>query len=330
MQTPAHPSPIHSLTRRQALATGLGLAASALVLPAAAAAPRAPGGEGSQGRGFYRFRVGEAEVYLLSDGFFEMPARPSFTGDATVEDAEAQLRAAFWPAGRPALLDVQALLVRLGGRTFLVDTGNLPGGAPSTGRLAEHLGHAGFGPADIDGVILTHLHSDHAGGLEDPGLSRLIGDAPVLVTAPERRHWAEDSRVSARARATTVARQAIATAGARLAEVALDERVAPGITLVPAVGHTPGHVAVRVESAGETLLFISDCVHFAPLQLPRPEWSSAFDVDRVAAVATRRALLDQVVAERLLITGSHLPFPGLCHLRRSEGGYLAVPAPWRW
>ena len=79
----------------------------------------------------------------------------------------------------------------------------------------------------------------------------------------------------------------------RLRRVGQGEIVA-GLTAVPARGHTPGHLAVRVSSGTEQLLIWGDVVHMAALQFDRPDWSIAFDTDQAVAAQTRRRLLDMV------------------------------------
>jgi hypothetical protein len=69
-------------------------------------------------------------------------------------------------------------------------------------------------------------------------------------------------------------------------------------------------------------------VHIGPLQFARPDWTIAFDVDQPKAAATRKRLLDMAAAERLLIAGIHLPFPGFGYVDRAVEGFAFVPAPW--
>ena len=112
----------------------------------------------------------------------------------------------------------------------------------------------------------------------------------------------------------------------------LDDRadIEPGIRYVPALGHTPGHHAVHIESGDARLLHIVDTIHM-PIQLNALDAAPPFDAQPDIAIATRRALLARAESENLLLMTYHFPFPGLGYVRR-RGDLLAwepytVPAP---
>ena len=86
--------------------------------------------------------------------------------------------------------------------------------------------------------------------------------------------------------------------------------VMPGIEAIALPGHTPGHTGYRITSGEAQLLIWGDIVHMAALQFANPNIAIAFDVDQDQAVATRRRVLDMVSADRLLVAGAHLDFPG--------------------
>jgi glyoxylase-like metal-dependent hydrolase (beta-lactamase superfamily II) len=87
----------------------------------------------------------------------------------------------------------------------------------------------------------------------------------------------------------------------------------------------------RIASGGETLLIWGDIVHAAPVQLPRPELTLSFDVNQPLAAKTRKALLKQVAADRIMVAGAHLPFPGIGYIEAAKnGGYRFVPATWQY
>jgi glyoxylase-like metal-dependent hydrolase (beta-lactamase superfamily II) len=106
--------------------------------------------------------------------------------------------------------------------------------------------------------------------------------------------------------------------------------IEPGIHYVPALGHSPGHRAVQIESGDARLLHIVDAIHM-PLQLSALD-IAPFDWQQPdIAMATRRALLARAESENLLLLAYHFPFPGLGYVRR-QGDRLAwepytVPAP---
>lgn len=95
--------------------------------------------------------------------------------------------------------------------------------------------------------------------------------------------------------------------------------VLPGIVAVPLPGHTPGHTGYRVESRGQRLLIWGDLVHFAPIQVARPDVSITFDQDPSQASATRAATLAEVASDNVLIAGMHLADTGFARIARTNG-----------
>src|SRR6202035_2854822 len=95
----------------------------------------------------------------------------------------------------------------------------------------------------------------------------------------------------------------------------------PGITAVPAPGHTPGHTGWLVASGGDALLIWGDVVHLPGLQFAHPDAGMVFDVDGALAIVTRRRIMDMAATDRLRVTGMHMDFPGFGHVVRSGGAY---------
>ena len=104
--------------------------------------------------------------------------------------------------------------------------------------------------------------------------------------------------------------------------------VFPGVTAIPAPGHTPGHTTYMVSSGQHQLLIWGDTVHVPEVQTARPEVCMAFDSDIAAAEATRRRVFDMVATDKLLVSGMHLHFPGFTRLVKRGTGYQLIPAAW--
>ena len=278
--------------------------------------------------GVHHRRVGDILVTALHDGHQDAPLA-TLTGIAP-EEAAAMLRAAFRPV--PRRTQVQAFLIRSGDRTALVDAGLGPVG-PSVGRLAANLAAAGVAPAEVDTLLMTHLHRDHVGGLLDGDGRPVFAQAALHLHEAEHAHWLDDTAMAAagddaRARgAVTLARAAIAAHAGRLRPFFGGE-VFPGVTALPLPGHTPGHTGFLIASGGHSLLVWGDIVHVPEIQAPRPEVGMAVDVDRDAAIATRRRIFDQVATDRLAVAGMHLHFPAFAHLAREGAAYRLVPDAW--
>ena len=93
-----------------------------------------------------------------------------------------------------------------------------------------------------------------------------------------------------------------------------EREVAQGIRVIPAPGHTPGHMAVSISSGSDTTIFVADAM-LGGTNFERPDWSSRLEVDRAGAVETRRRLLDRAASDRSTVVGYHLWGPGVVERR---------------
>ena len=104
--------------------------------------------------------------------------------------------------------------------------------------------------------------------------------------------------------------------------------VFPGVTAMPLHGHTPGHSGYLVASGNEQLLIWGDIVHVPEVQTARPEAGMVFDTDSEQAIVTRRRVFEMVTADKLMVTGMHMHFPGFSRLVKSGAAYRIIPAAW--
>ena len=329
-----------TFTRRDALkiagAAGVMAALPWSGIPEAEAA--APALKGPQAGGYYRFTIGDVEAVVISDGGLSFqPIQPTWAPEASKEELEANLRSAFLPTDR-LNLDVNTLLLKIGGELILVDSGagNLFG--PSLGKVRERLSAAGVEPAQVTGVVLTHAHGDHFGGLLDGDGKPVFPNATYFASKTEVDYWTGSDPDMSKLRVPKeeqegLRRNAKRYLGAikdRLTPVLPGKKIVPGLEVVGAPGHTPGHIALLVSSGKEALLHAVDTVHHA-LMFAHPEWTSAFDSDPKMGAETRRRILDRAAADGLRVLGYHLPFPGIGHVRTVKGGAFEwVPEPWNW
>ncbi|GAA2851125.1 hypothetical protein GCM10010517_08700 [Streptosporangium fragile] len=190
------------------------------------------------------------------------------------------------------------LLRDAAGRAVLVDTGIGPADSPASswapvpGRLGAELARVGVTPEEVDAVVITHLHSDHASGA-------VAGGAPVF---PNARHVLQRAELDAATEA--VLDHVVRPLGERVQAVDGRADVLPGIRVLLAPGHTPGHQVVQV---GDLVLTGDLVLH--PVQLENPKVPYLYDADPVLAAATRVELLDRVRAERGMIGTAHFAEP---------------------
>lgn len=283
----------------------------------------------SQVPGVYHRRIGDIVVTALSDGFLD--GAVEVMQNIAPDDATQMLTNAFRPGRRTS---VNCYLIYAAGRLALIETGSGDYLQPTAGKLQQNLKAAGVDPADIDTVILTHMHPDHSAGLTNPKTGeKFFPNAELVAHQNELKHWQNDvamNRADERARKLyfECTREQIAPYHNQMRTFADAVEVFPGVTSMPLHGHTPGHSGYMIASGGKSLLIWGDIIHVPEVQVPRPEVTMAFDTDPHQAAATRRRTFDMVATDRQLIAGMHVHFPGFAHLVKQGNEYLMLPEPW--
>ena len=343
------------LTRRRAIALiggAVGSAASAAAfapagparpLHASATPPDVVLDDPPPNASAYRFRIGDIEATVVSDGQAVFPPHPLYAPDQSQEEVAEAMQAHFLdPAAY--VLNANALVLRTAASGLvLVDTGAGSTLGPGLGHLPRHLRAAGFDAAGVAHVVLTHGHLDHTGGIvtrreSGEGVALAFPNATYHVAEAELALWtAADPDLGAlallpegfRRSFVETARGAFDATHGRLRTFRPGTEVLAGIEAVEAVGHTPGHVGLLVSDGGEALLHVGDVFHHEAFDLAHPEWRTAFDHDPEAAYRVRLRLLDRAAADRALVLAYHAPFPGLGHIAaRGTGRYGWEQEPW--
>lgn len=284
--------------------------------------------------GVYSFRLGEFTITALSDGTVPQDLDQVLT-NANSAAVEQLLHRNFLAS--PVEASINAFLIDTGDKQVLVDTGvgQLFGG--QGGKLQLSLEAAGYAPDEIDMILLTHIHSDHSGGLVENG-QLMFPSATVYVGKPDVDLWLDPAN-AANAEQLHLDRryfdEAIQTVkpyldAGKLETFSGETAILPGITALPTPGHTPGHSFYVVESGGESIEFCGDILHFASIQFANPEITVVYDVDANAAAEQRSQQFIRLAASRRLVATAHLPFPGVGHIRAEDQGYTWVPVDYRW
>lgn len=321
------------VTRRGLLAGAVGVAAaSTLAHRATAATPPA----GKQATGFYRYKVGDVEVTVVTDGMGRFKVPDDFVGNIKRDDVVAALNAVH--VGPDMATPYNPIVVNTGGKLAVIDTGTgeaaLAQSKGATGQFLNNLAAAGIDPNAVDAVIISHYHGDHVNGLLRADNSLAFPNAEILVPAQEHKYWMDEGEMS---RAATPRIQGLFKNNRRvfsgevlkrLRTYEWDKEVLPGILAVGTPGHSPGHTSHVIASGSRKLYVQADVTHVPFLFVRNPGWHAFYDQDPVMAEATRRRVYDMLVADKMMVQGFHYPFPSHAYVEKSGNGYREIAVPW--
>ena len=322
------PQRMRNVVKRNSVRFAAALLAALLIFVAGPnAALAAAAQHHDQVPGFYRLKIGDLEVTALFDGpgVFDVNW---LNGEKT----KADVRKALHEDSHTLDVADTGYLVNTGKQLILVDAGSGTSfGEGKFGHLAGNLRSAGYTPEEVDIVLVTHLHSDHIGGLTTPDGKIVFPNADIYVAKADSDFWLSPEIA---AKAPKDAQQFFQSAQGIAAPYIKagkwhtfsdSDQIVDGMQIVPLRGHTPGHTGYEFSSQGKKILFWGDVMHVQRLQLPDPKITVVFDVDPTAASATRDQLLRKLATEDVLIAGPHVLFPGLGRLHKESGTYRWAP-----
>ncbi|MCW5746629.1 MAG: MBL fold metallo-hydrolase [Alphaproteobacteria bacterium] len=231
------------------------------------------------------------------------------------------------PASGLLKLSIHSWLLRIGGRTILIDTcvGNhkprpmRPKWNQMETRYLERLAAAGVKPEDIDMVMCTHLHVDHVGWntrLDNGRWVPTFPNARYVFSQTDYDHYLAQDRDPAQGPANhgSFRDSVLPVVEAGLAQMvsgahSLDEH----LSIDPAPGHTPGTIAIKLASKGHNAIFCGDILHHA-VQVFHPEWNSFACADGMNARKSRRKVLEDCAGSGALLIPAHFGAPFVCHV----------------
>ncbi|MCF1492343.1 MBL fold metallo-hydrolase [Agrobacterium vitis] len=268
----------------------------------------------------YHFTLGAAQIFALQDGILTADVGKLYrrNGEPVAEGF----------ADAATSLSVNCFLIKTPERTVLIDTGSGQLFGPDHGKLSTGLNALSLSPADVDDIILTHIHADHTGGLVRDG-APIFPKATVHAGRTEAGFWLSPGAADA-PDATERVKGQIGRAHLCLDPYEAEGRltifddngpIIPGFSATLRAGHTPGHLAIRFESEGEAMLFVGDIVHGETVQFREPAITIDFDYDQPSAAKARAQVFEQASDAGYLIAAAHLPFPGVGSIRNEAKAY---------
>lgn len=320
-----------NMTRRDTLklaggAAALGAFGSAVPQLAEAAAPML----GVSRPSIYRFKLGAFEVTTILDGFVQGNGpHPTFGSNQPADAVQALVQAHGLPPTRHENPYV-VTLVNTGKELILFDAGNAKGRLKTAGHLADLIVTAGYSPAQVDIVVISHGHPDHVGGLMADG-KPVYTNARYIFGATEFDYWNKGDNIPEARKATrAVFMSQAAPFGEKATMIKPNDEIVPGIRAAQAYGHSPGMLAFHIESEGRRLYNWADTANHYLISLQHPEWHVGFDQDKDMAVETRKKTFDMLAADKIPVIGFHMPFPSVGWVEKASTGYRWVPASFQF
>jgi glyoxylase-like metal-dependent hydrolase (beta-lactamase superfamily II) len=241
------------LSRRQLLAGASIATATGLIGGVSPCLAKAPA-LNSQAPAFYRFKIGNVEATVVSDGPMEIGApEKTFIGPSAQELGQ-MLTDHFLPANN-VVLDQNALVINTGEKLALFETGmSSVKRSKDMGRLTENLKAAGIDPKDIDAVIPSHGHIDHIGGILAEDGSQNFPNAQIYISQTDLEYWTSDARIGTAGEGSMrAARKNLLPNRDRILFYSDGKEVIPGVQAMHTPGHTLGHTCFVVASGGKSL-----------------------------------------------------------------------------
>jgi len=227
-------------------------------------------------------------------------------------------------------MSIHALVIEAPGRRMIVDTclGNdkqgreVPAWNNFQGPFLRDLAAAGFARESIDTVMCMHLHVDHVGW----NTMRVGGNwvptfpnARYLMGRAEFDYWRDQRGREEFVAVFDDSVRPVFDAGL-VDLVETNHRISPEVNFVPTLGHTPGHVSVKISSQGEEALITGDFIHH-PCQMAHPEWAASVDYDQSASTKTRREMFAKLAGQPTLVIGTHFAGPTAGRVVRDGDAY---------
>jgi glyoxylase-like metal-dependent hydrolase (beta-lactamase superfamily II) len=270
-----------------------------------------------------RHSIGDLELISVNDGFFRLDGGAMF----------GVIPKPLWAPKAPPdernriLLAMRPLVVR-GARTMIIDAGAGDKenqkfrdiyGLDRSRHLDHSLAEAGLTVEDIEIVLASHLHFDHAGGFTVRDASgRLRPRFPRAQYVVRRGEWEDATHPNARTKGSYFLDNYVPLAEAGVLQLVDDDQmIMPGVRVRRTGGHTPHHQIVLIESGGQSAAFVADLM---PTTAHLPDvWVMGYDLNPLETMSVRHQFVKEAIEKGTLVFFEHDPVVAAGYLREEDG-----------
>ncbi len=274
--------------------------------------------------------IGDIELICLTDVTYPSQVSPGDVFPAVTEEEWMQYH---WDYPDAFVVTVNCFLIRTPQHTVLVDTGIGPAtthfarSLNAEGNLPGRLRDESIGPEDIDTVVFTHLHPDHVGWNIQQTRDLCVPVFPCARYIVNQTEWEVTLQLAqSKPEAMRHVQENVVPLRnlGKLQFVSGEHVICAGVPIIPAQGHSPGHMGLQVTSGSESALLLGDA--FAhPLHVTNPDHISSFDADTALGCQTRRDLLAQAENGACVMAATHFPWPGFGRIVSRYGRRIWQP-----
>jgi len=284
---------------------------------------------------FKKIRLGELELFILSDGYIHEKSIDTFAPRADISQLKSLLRDNLRPDDYVDMA-MNLMLVKTKDRLVLLDAGMGIFADERTGFILKSLQKAGFSPKDITDVFISHAHPDHIGGVVDKQNHLVFPNADLYISKIEHDFWLQasikdfknsflKSQPEFLNQIIPPIKNILKTIRPKLKFYDFKNPLFDHFSFQLAPGHTPGLTVITVTSGRENLMYIADLIHSDVILFPHPEWGFSGDTDLDIASESRKKLLKQLAETKTKAFAYHLPWPGLGFTKTKDAAYEWIP-----
>ncbi|MBO9671908.1 MAG: MBL fold metallo-hydrolase [Sphingobacteriaceae bacterium] len=317
------------MNRRTLLKTGSCAAIASIIPPAIFGKTYAKNeiSADKQPVGFRKLKLGELDLFILSDGYIRDKNVADYSPRANVAQLKSILKNNFRSVEYIDMA-MNILLVKTNNKLIMFDSGMGIFADENTGRILKSLAEAGFKPGEITDIFISHAHPDHIGGLTEKNGALVYPNAKHHISKVEFDFWMQatdnDFKNSGLIKQLDFLKTLLPATRNILTKIKpkinyydYQNPLYGNFSFISAPGHTPGMTLVKIKSGNEALLVVADLVHNDVILFPHPEWGFSGDTDLDIAIASRKKVLQHLAETKSRIIGYHLPCPGLGYVKKS-------------